>query len=298
YFKQNKLDEIGDSFVTIDSSFLPQPRVDIYELDQEVKSDNNNRVGLIRASFVEPLDPVSKLEVNYEYNYTSIASRRYVMAPDDEALIDSLDVDYSYFFQSNRIGVNYQVEQNSKFKYTLGFAIQPLYRQGFTDDGDVATEQRNINMTPSAGFRYRISNESELMVAYLGTNNQPNCSQMRPVSNLNNAQHIIVGNPDLKAEFSNRVNARYRRTTFGKNRFFEASVTLTQVKDKIVMARSAIPNTTSQQTSFLNTWGYFDSRGYYMYSRDLFTRGIQLNLNGSVDYINNISYINDDRNVA
>src|SRR5690606_24924388 len=87
YFKQNKLDEIGDSFVTIDSSFLPQPRVDIYELDQEVKSDNNNRVGRIRASFVEPLDPVSKLEVNYEYNYTSIASRRYVMAPDDEALI-------------------------------------------------------------------------------------------------------------------------------------------------------------------------------------------------------------------
>jgi len=298
YFKQNKLDEIGDSFVTIDSSFLPQPRVDIYELDQEVKSDNNNRVGRIRASFVEPLDPVSKLEVNYEYNYTSIASRRYVMAPDDEALIDSLDVDYSYFFQSNRIGVNYQVEQNSKFKYTLGFAIQPLYLRGFTYDRDVVTEHRNINMIPNAGFRYRISNESELMVDYLGTNNQPNFSHIQPVSNLNNAQHIIVGNPDLKAEFINRVNARYRRTTFGKNRFFEASVTLTQVKDKIVMARSAIPNTTSQQTSFLNTWGYFDSRGYYMYSRDLFTRGIQLNLNGSVDYINNISYINDDRNVA
>src|SRR5690606_5262716 len=242
YFKQNKLDEIGDSFVTIDSSFLPQPRVDIYELDQEVKSDNNNRVGRIRASFVEPLDPVSKLEVNYEYNYTSIASRRYVMAPDDEALIDSLDVDYSYFFQSNRIGVNYQVEQNSKFKYTLGFAIQPLYLRGFTYDRDVVTEHRNINMIPNAGFRYRISNESELMVDYLGTNNQPNISHRHPVSILNSAQHMIGGHPGLKAEFISRVTALYGRTTFGKGRFFEASVTLTQVKDKVVMARSASRN--------------------------------------------------------
>lgn len=298
YFKQNKLDEIGDSFVTIDSSALPLPRVDIYELDQEVKSDNNNRVGRMRASFVEPLDQLSKLEINYEYNYTSISSRRYVLDIDDEELIDSLEVDYSYFFQSNRIGVNYQVEQNAKFKYTLGFAIQPLYLRGFTYDRDVVTEHRNINMIPNAGLRYRISHEAELMVDYLGTNNQPNFSHIQPVSNFNNAQHIIVGNPDLKAEFINRFNARYRQTIFGKNRFFEASVALTQVKDKIVMTRTALPNTTSQQTSFANTWGYFDSRGYYMYSRDLFKRGIQLNLNGSADYINNISYINSERNVA
>lgn len=298
YFKQNKLDEIGDSFVTIDSSFVPLPRVDIYELDQEVKSDNNNRVGRMRASFVEPLDPKSKLEVNYEYNYTSIGSRRYVLDINDEELIDSLEVDYSYFFQSNRVGVNYQVEQNANFKYTLGFAIQPLLLRGSTYDRDVVTAHRNINMIPNAGLRYRISNEAELMIDYLGTNNQPNFSHIQPVSNFNNSQHIIVGNPDLKAEFINRVNTRFRKTTFGKNRFFEASIALTQVKDKIVMTRTAIPNTTSQQTSFTNTWGYFDSRGYYMYSRDLFGRGVQLNLNGSADYINNISYINAERNVA
>lgn len=298
YFKQNRLEEIGDSFVTIDSSYVPLPRVDIYELEQEVKNDNNNRVGRARASFVEPLDATSKLEVNYEYNYTSISSQRYVLDINKEALIDSLEVDYSYFFQSNRVGVNYQVEQNSNFKYTLGFAIQPLLLRGYTDDREVVTEHRNINMIPNASLRYRISNESELMVDYLGTNNQPNFSHIQPVSNLNNSQHIIVGNPDLKAEFINRINARYRKTTFGKNRFFEASFAFTHVKDKIVMTRTAMPNTTSQQTSFTNTWGYFDSRGYYMYSRDLFGRGVQFNLNGSVDYINNVSFINNERNVA
>lgn len=298
YFKQNKLDEIGDSFVTIDSSFTPLPKVDIYELDQEVKNDNNNRVGRMRASFVEPLDKSSKLEVNYEYNYTSISSRRYVLDINNEELIDSLEVDYSYFFQSNRIGVNYQVEHSPKFKYTLGFAFQPLLLRGFTDDRDVVTEHRNINMIPNAGLRYRISNESELTVDYLGTNNQPNFSHIQPVSNHNNAQHIVVGNPDLKAEFINRINTRFRKTTFGKNRFFEASIALTQVQDKIVMTRMALPNTTSQQTSFTNTHGYFDARGYYMYSRDVFGRGVQLNLNGSADYINNVSYINSERNVA
>lgn len=298
YFKQNKLDEIGDSFVTIDSSYTPLPRVDIYELDQDVKSDNNNRVGRVRASFVEPLDARSKLEVNYEYNYTSISSHRYVMDTNKEELIDSLEVNYSYFFQSNRIGVNYQVEHNADFKYTLGFAFQPLLLRGFTDNRDVVTEHRNINMIPNAGLRYRISNESELMIDYLGTNNQPNFSHIQPVSNTNNAQHIIVGNPDLKAEFINRINTRFRKTTFGKNRFFEASAALTQVKDKIVMSRTVLPNTTSQQTSFTNTWGYFDLRGYYMYSRDLFGKGVQLNLNGSADYINNVSYVNMERNVA
>src|SRR5690606_18587412 len=103
---------------------------------------------------------------SYEYNYTNIDNRRSVWDRDERAFIDSLSVDYAYFFESNRVGLNYQMEQNKKFRYTLGFAVQPLLLSGHTLTGDVVTQHRNVNMIPSAGFRYRISDESEWSVDY------------------------------------------------------------------------------------------------------------------------------------
>jgi len=145
------------------------------------------------------------------------------------------------------------------------------------------------------GFRFRINEESEWSIEYLGTNNQPNFSQIQPIRDLTNSQNIIIGNADLKAEFINRVTTRFRQTRLGKNRFFEAQLAVNQIQNKIVTNRSN-PSSTVQETSFRNTSGYFDARGYYMYSTPVFNDNFQLNLNGTTDYVNNISYIADEKN--
>lgn len=291
YTKQDKLEEIEDFFQSVEiRTGLPN---DINALEQNVRSNSRNQIGRIRASYVEPIDKNSILEINYEYNYTNIDNHRSVWDRARQAYVDSLGVDYAYFFESNRVGLNYQMDKNDKFRYTLGFAVQPLLLSGHTLSREIVTQHRNVNMIPSAGFRYRISDESELSIDYLGTNNQPNFAQIQPVQDLTNSQNIIVGNAELKAEFINRISTRYRRTRIGMNRFFEAQLSLNQIQNKIVTSRTSVPNSTVQQTTFRNTNGYFDLRGYYMYSTPVFNEHVQLNLNGIADYINNISYIGE-----
>jgi len=295
YFKRDKMEDINDYFESISANTGQPIPGGAYDLAQEVESNNQNRTGRLKAAFVEPIDKSSILEVSYEYNYTAIDSRRSVWDTRKELFVDSLSLDYSYFFESNRVGLNYQVEQSKRFKYTLGFAVQPLLLKGKTLDADTLTQHRNVNLIPSMGFRFRINEESEWSIEYLGTNNQPNFSQIQPIRDLTNSQNIIIGNADLKAEFINRVTTRFRQTRLGKNRFFEAQLAVNQIQNKIVTNRSN-PSSTVQETSFRNTSGYFDARGYYMYSTPVFNDNFQLNLNGTTDYVNNISYIADEKN--
>lgn len=294
YSKRDKADDIND-YSESENIITGQPIPGAYYLLQEVKSNNKSRVGGVKASFVEPIDKESILEVNYEYNYTAIDSRRNVWDKKNQLPVDSLGIDYAYFFASNRVGLNYQMEKNKRFKYTLGFAVQPLLLEGRTLQIDTSTQHRNVNLIPSAGFRFRINEETEWSIEYLGTNNQPNFSQIQPIRDLTNSQNIIVGNADLKAEFVNRVTTRFRQTKLGKNQFFEAQLVLNQVQNKIVTSRSN-PNSTVQLTSFRNSSGYFDARGYYMFSAPVFSDNFQLNLNGTTDFINNISYIDEEKN--
>jgi len=292
YATYDKLEKIGS--VDINTG-LPNG-VGPYILDQSVKSNSRNQIGRLRTSYVEPIDENSILELSYEYNYTDIDNRRSVWDQGVGSFVDSLSVDYAYFFESNRVGVNYQMEPSKSVRYTLGFAVQPLLLSGHTLNGDFVTQHRNVNMIPSTGFRYRITDESELSIDYLGTNNQPNFYQIQPVQDVTNSQNIIVGNAELKAEFINRITTRYRRTRIGMNRFFETQLSVNQIQNKIVTNRSDSINSTVQRTSFRNTDGYFDLRGYYMYSTPVFDELLQVNLNGVADYVNNISYVNEERN--
>lgn len=296
YSQRDKIENIDD-FSESTNVITGDPVLDgAYRLSQKVESDNQNRVGRVKASYVEPIDNTSLLEVSYEYNYTAIDSRRSVWDQlGKQSFVDSLSLDYAYFFESNRVGLVYQMEQSKRFRYTLGFAVQPLLLQGQTVDIDTITRHRNVNLIPSAGFRFRINDESEWSIEYLGTNNQPNFSQIQPIRDLTNSQNIIIGNAELKAEFVNRITTRFRQTKLGKNRFFEAQLALNQVQNKIVTNRTN-PSSTVQETSFRNTSGYFDARGYYMYSTAVFNDNFQLNLNGTTDYVNNVSYIDDVKN--
>ena len=295
YAKRSKLEDINDYFESMNANSGQSIQSDAYNLSQQIESQNQSRVGRLKASFVEPIDESSLIEIGYEYNYTAIDSRRTVWDMHRDMFVDSLSVDYSYFFESNRVGLNYQMEQNKRFRYTLGFAVQPLLLKGHMLEMDTLILHRNVNLIPSAGLRFRIDNESELSVEYLGTNNQPNFAQIQPIRDLSNSQNIIIGNADLKAEFVNRITTRFRQTRLGKNQFFEAQLAFNKIQNKIVTSRSN-PNSTVQETSFRNSSGYFDARGYFMFSTPVFNQDFQLNLNGTTDYVNNISYINNEKN--
>ena len=295
FFRWDRSDRIGDYLVIIDSSFV-QPKIDIYSLLQQSDNDNKNRRGKMRAAFVEPIGKKSILEFSYEYESTSIDNKRQVWDVEEAHNIDSLGIDYYYVFHSNRYGATYQVDHSKALKYSIGLAAQPLLLEGFTLDRDIRTRHSHLNWVPSASLRFKLTEERELALDYLGNHNQPSFIQMQPVRDLSNSQHIVIGNADLKAEFVNRITTRYRASRMSRGSYFEAQVAYSTVKDKIVTNRKTTTGSTAIETTYLNAEGYYDFRSYFVFSTMLGSDMLQFNLNGNMDYINNISFTNDLRN--
>lgn len=300
YFKRNRNDDVMDLTASLDSNAnSPNKNYDVFK--QKVNNFSYNRTFLFGMSYTEPVTKRSYLEFNYQYETNSIANARNTFDVDtlslNEKLIDSLSIDYDYLFQTHQFGINYQGDIN-KLKYTLGFALQPTKLDGKTPSRDVVTHINNLNFVPSAKMQYNINKTSSLSLNYRGQNNQPAFTQIQPVRDVSNPQYVVVGNANLKPEFMNTVSLQYRHFSIQSGSSLFTNFSFTHVQDKVVTNRINTPNSTIQATEFLNANGFYDLRGFYHYSTPVAGRILTLNLNGSADYTNNLTYINSVRNVG
>src|SRR5690606_33452432 len=111
----------------------------------------------------------------------NISSKREVRNLEEDVLIDSLGIRYDYLFRNHQTGLVLQVDQNKKLKYMLGIAVQSQLLKGSALDRSVLTQNKHINVMPSANLRYQLNEEMEISFDYIGTNNQPHFMQMLPV---------------------------------------------------------------------------------------------------------------------
>ncbi|WP_140938247.1 TonB-dependent receptor [Sphingobacterium lumbrici] len=274
----------------INTEFLQNQFINIKNITSSSKAE---------IRFVEPFFAKSLFEFSYSFDITQINAIRLV---EDKLInnpsnsvnyIDSLTVDYNYFFRSNRTSLNYQFIPNNKFKLNVGFAVQPLLLQGRLPREEVEYKYENVNLIPSTNIIYRFSNEMDWQIDYKGKNNQPNFYQIIPVTDNTNSRNIVVGNPELKAEFLHRISTTFRKTTASTGRYLESNFAYNIALNKIVSDKRSIDNSTIQETTFKNTGGYYDMRWYYIFNTPLFSDDVQLDLTGNTDYYNHLSFIDD-----
>ncbi|GHE42604.1 hypothetical protein GCM10017764_27560 [Sphingobacterium griseoflavum] len=297
----NKLEHVVDTYTSIDSSMNP-PR--FTKFDQQYFIEQRSGTDGVKAamSFVEPFSDYSTLEFFYDYELTDMTAVRRVedrlkSAEFDQSFyVDSLGVSYNYRFNSSRAGLSYQYVPNKKFRTSIGFAVQPITLNGYLPREDLHYRYDNVNLVPSAGFKWRLDNELDWSVDYVGKNNQPNFLHIIPVRDNSNSQNIVTGNPELKAEFSNRISTTLRKFITSRNQYFESNFAYNKVINKIVADKTAFRNSTIQETTFKNADGYFDVKWYYLFNTPLFDESLQLDLIGNTDFYNNISFVNDERN--
>jgi len=293
-----KKDYINDYRINIDSGLI-SPLVKVEKLYQTISNEQINNDFQFQVSYIEPITKFSFLEINYEYNISANGNNRNAknvgQFDADSVVSDSLFINYEYKFQTNKIGFIYQYK-HQKFNYQIGFGLQPTQLSGYTLNQDISTTSKNMNFVPSARFTYKIDQYSSLSLAYLGQNNQPEFYQIQPVRDISNQQHIIVGNPELQSEFSSNLSFQFRKFNLISGNAFFSNLSFKSIQNKIVAQRTVIPNSTKQETSFLNTSGYFDTHVYYLYSISLLEKVLNVSISGSADYNNNISFINMEKN--
>jgi hypothetical protein len=300
---QRKLENVWDRYTSVDSTSA-DPIYSKFEQQYFIQQRNGTDGVRASVSFVEPFSEYSTLEFLYNYELTDMTTQRIVedklkfTEPDNFFYVDSLGVNYNYRFRNSRMGLNYQYTPNKTFKANIGFAVQPVKLTSFLPREDMQYTYENVNLVPTAGFKWRLNEEADWSVDYVGKNNQPNLLHIIPIRDNSNSQNIIVGNPELKAEFSNRISTTLRKFVTSRGQYFETNFAYNYVLNKIVSDKKAFSGSTIQETTFKNTVGYYDIKWYYLFNTPLFNENVQLDISGNADYYNNLSYVNDQRNTT
>lgn len=300
---QSKIEDVYDNYITLDST-TTNPLYSLFEQRYFIQQRNGTDGVRVSVFYTEPFTKHSSLEFSYHYELTGMTSQRMVedKLKSDELgyfyYVDSLGVNYDYRFRDSQMGLNYQYTPNKTFRANIGFAVQPVTLTSFLKREDTEYTYENVNLVPTAGFKWRVNDELDWSVDYIGKNNQPNLLNIIPIRDNSNSQNIIVGNPELKAEFSNRFSTTLRKFVTSKGQYFETSLAYNYVMHKIVSDKTATPGSTIQETTFRNADGYYDVKWYYLFNTPLFNENIQLDISGNTSFYNNLSYVNDQRNIT
>jgi hypothetical protein len=131
--------------------------------------------------------------------------------------------------------------------------------------------------------------------------------QLQIQPDYSNPQNRVYGNPDLKPEFNNNISLRYNQFDIATGNSLFTNLSFTSTSNKIVTNSKPVTDNTSstsghnntvQETSYLNTDGFYTANGNYSFSKPFANRKYTVTFNGGANFNNNISFIEDERNIG
>ena len=265
---------------------------------QVVSNNNTNTTTRSGISYIEPLSRTESLEFNWNFSLADYQNGRTTLGTNTPggvlAIVASQSNDYTYSFMTNRLGMNYRVTQK-KYNYSLGLGVQPSLLSGTSVSNQTSYRRTALNIIPVLRYSYNFSKTKEFNASYNGRNNEPSFNQLQPVTDVSNPQFPVVGNPNLKAEFSHNINIRYNNFNFEKGDVWFTNFSVNLTENKIVSNSAFLPGN-KIETRYLNTNGFYSVNGFYNWSKPFAERKYTLSINGFANYSNNINFVDDQKN--
>ena len=265
---------------------------------QVVSNNNTNTTTRSGISYIEPLSRTESLEFNWNFSLADYQNGRTTLGTNTPggvlAIVASQSNDYTYSFMTNRLGMNYRVTQK-KYNYSLGLGVQPSLLSGTSVSNQTSYRRTALNIIPVLRYSYNFSKTKEFNASYNGRNNEPSFNQLQPVTDVSNPQFPVVGNPNLKAEFSHNINIRYNNFNFEKGDVWFTNFSVNLTENKIVSNSVFLPGN-KIETRYLNTNGFYSVNGFYTWSKPFAERKYTLSINGFANYSNNINFVDDQKN--
>ena len=277
-------------------------------VNQEIAQKNNNHNYGINASFNEQLSKTHSLEFNYAHNKRFTGNDKEVFKTGaTKTRIDSLTNIYGNDYTTDRFGANFRTT-TKKYNYSVGLAVQPAeIRSNSLTTKQSSYTRHLVNYYPVIRYAYNFSKSRSFNLNYNGSSNQPTYQQSQPVADFSNPQNITFGNPNLRPEFSNTISARYNNFDFISGNVFFGNLSASFTNDKIVNNVHSIYVTdpltlqkrfVRQETRYLNANGYFNANAFYAISKPIQNRKYVFNLGGTVNFNNNISFLDYSKNTG
>ncbi|HXS36643.1 MAG TPA: TonB-dependent receptor [Flavipsychrobacter sp.] len=296
-FKENYKDSKNDGFLNSTNTFADTN----YSVDQRKIANTNTLAFASKITYTEPVSKVAYLELNYGLNLNNSSSLNSSydkpVGSDSYSYLDSLySSDYSYKITTNKGGANLRFVYK-KINFSFGSDVSnTTYNQGDLYR-DTSYRYNYFNLFPKAAFQYKVNKQSNLSINYFGYTNQPTIQQIQPLQQNTDPLNIAIGNPNLKEEFHNNINAQFHNFKPLTGQWIWASANFSAVNNAIGQATNT--DELGRRTyQYINVNGNYNGGAYldYGFKISKWDMSISSNLNSQVDHIND--YVNGAKNVS
>ena len=268
--------------------------------NQFINTNTSNTTTNIRVSYAQPIGRYTALEASYTLNNSTTKSLRDVNDIDGLSGLNiknsKLSNDYEYKFITNRYGLTLH-QFKTKYNFLIGIVAQPAELTGTDKGRKITTHNSSFNIMPNARFAYNFSRSHSLTANYGGSSREPSFNQLQPISDSSNIKNIVTGNPNLKAEFTNRFSLQYNKFGILKGTSFFSNISFDETQNKIVSSRDTIGGT-GRTTTYLNTNGFYGFDGNVSMTQPFLKKKLTATISASGSYDNNISFTNKKKNTG
>jgi hypothetical protein len=254
-----------------------------------------------RAVYTEPLFKRSLLEfsvskseshsvsdkITYDYNKNS--GKHDILNP-------LLTNNYKNVYGTTTAGIRLRTQQK-RYNYSVGLTWQNADLEGTIKSGikDSVITKSFYNILPNARFQYNFTRFKNLQLDYRASTNQPSVSQLQPIPDISNPLNIKLGNPNLKQEFTHRINANYTGMNPFRNKSFFWFSSYSFTNNKIVNF-DVVDSFGRKLTSPVNVNGVYNLSNDISVGWPLRFIKATMNFNTGVGYSKTIQFINTNRN--
>ncbi|QKJ32237.1 outer membrane beta-barrel protein [Mucilaginibacter mali] len=267
-------------------------------IDQYKTTDVTSSLLSSNATYTEPLSKVLALIFNYGLGMNNSSADRQTFDASMPGNYNLLNTTFSnnYRFNqfTNQAGAVFNYHQN-KTILTFGSKVSQVdFKQVNLNSNDIYRRDF-INLAPQVNYQYKASQQASFSMSYNGNTIQPTIDQVQPVRINNDPLNIVLGNPDLKASFSNNFKFNYRLYRSISNHGVSVGGGYNLVSNAVVnnITTDATGKTITQ---YLNLQGqtpfrYNLNTNYYMMIAPINTSmSLEFNTTGNIsyNYINNV----------
>lgn len=117
---------------------------------------------------------------------------------------------FKYFELVNAIYGQYS-NTFKKLGYQAGLRLEQTYIRGELVDTNIVNKQNYFSPFPSVNLNYKLKKDQEISLGYSRRINRPSVQALNPAGDYGDPLNIRIGNPNLKPEFINSLNAGYQK---------------------------------------------------------------------------------------
>ncbi len=254
-----------------------------------------------RAVYTEPLLKRSLLELSASKNASRSVSDKITYdynrnSGKHDVVNPLLTNNYENIYGTTTAGIRVRT-QRKKYNYSFGLTWQNAELKGTIKSGvkDSVITKEFYNLLPNARFQYNFTRFKNLQLDYRASTNQPSVSQLQPLPDISNPLNIRVGNPDLKQEFTHRINASYTGINPFRNKSFFWFSNYSFTNNRIVNY-DVVDSFGRKITTPVNVDGVYNLNNNLSVGLPLRFIKASLNFNTGAGYSKTIQFINTVRN--